>query len=248
MRQLLLTIAYDGRPYHGWQVQSNADTVQARLQAALAAVLGEAPPIKGCSRTDSGVHARRFCVSMPIESEIPCEKLVMALNAHLPRSIAALECREVPLDFHARYNSLGKLYSYEIWNSPRRNPFLDGLATHYPHRLDEESMRRNGLPLLGTHDFAAFCAAGSSVEDTVRTVTSFNVVREGDLVRMLISADGFLYNMVRIIAGTLIDMERGKLPKGSMAEIINSTSRSSAGFTAPPEGLYLQQVFYNLDD
>ncbi len=206
MRNVLLTIAYDGRAFHGWQVQENADTVQACLQKALAAVLGKAPPIKGCSRTDAGVHARRFCVSFPVESGIPCERLVMALNANLPRTVAALDCREVEDDFHARYSSLGKLYSYEIWNSPRRNPFLDGLATHYPVLLDEASMNENGIPLLGTHDFASFCAAGSSVESTVRTVTHFGVVREGDLVKVQIAADGFLYNMVRSIVGTLIDM------------------------------------------
>lgn len=248
MRKLLLTIAYDGRPYHGWQIQQNALTVQAVLQQALAAVLGAAPPIKGCSRTDTGVHARRFCVSIETENAIPCERLVMALNAHLPDSVAALDCREVPEDFHARYNALGKQYSYEIWNSPRRNPFLCGLATHYPVRLDETSMKLNGLPLLGTHDFASFCAAGSSVEDTVRTVSHFDVVREGDMVRIVIAADGFLYNMVRIIAGTLIDMERGRLEKGSMAAMIEAKDRSAAGYTAPPEGLYLEQVFYDLDD
>ena len=248
MRKLLLTISYDGRPYHGWQIQQNALTVQAVLQHALSAVLGSAPPIKGCSRTDTGVHARRFCVSLETDSSIPCERLIMALNAHLPDSVAVLGCREVPEDFHARYSALGKQYSYEIWNSPVRNPFLCGLATHYPVRLDENSMRQNGLPLLGTHDFASFCAAGSSVEDTVRTVSHFNVVREGDMVRIVIAADGFLYNMVRIIAGTLIDMERGKREKGSMAEIIEARQRQAAGFTAPPEGLFLEQVFYNLDD
>ena len=248
MRCVLLTIAYDGRAFHGWQVQNNAATVQACLQEALVSVLGAAPPIKGCSRTDAGVHARRFCVSFPLESSIPCERLVMALNARLPKTVAALDCREVPDDFHARYNALGKQYSYEIWNSPRRNPFLEGLATHYPVRLDEESMHRNGLPLLGTHDFSSFCASGSSVEDTVRTVTHFAVRREDDMVKIEIAADGFLYNMVRIIAGTLIDMERGKISKDSMAEIIEAKDRAVAGFTAPPEGLYLEQVFYSLDD
>ncbi len=248
MRNLLLTISYDGRPFHGWQIQHNAYTVQACLQEALAAVLGAAPPIKGCSRTDTGVHARRFCVSLVTESSIGCERLVMALNAHLPQSVAALSCREVPEDFHARYSALGKQYSYEIWNSPRRNPFLCGLATHYPHRLDEASMRENGRALLGVHDFASFCAAGSTVEDTVRTVTHFDVLRQEDMVRIVIAADGFLYNMVRIIAGTLIDMERGKREPGSIGRIIEAKSREAAGFTAPPEGLYLEQVFYNLDD
>lgn len=252
MRTLLLTLAYDGREYHGWQIQRNADTVQARLQQALGEVLGCVPPLKGCSRTDSGVHARMFCVSLSVEVAIPCERLVMALNVHLPRTIAVLSCREVPEGFHARYDCRGKRYSYEIWNSPVKNPFLDRLATRWPHRLDCDAMRENGLPLLGRHDFSAFCAQGSKIDprdpdsDTVRTVTELGVFREGELVRITVAADGFLYNMVRIIAGTLLDMERGRLPAGSMAEIIASGERTRAGFTAPPDGLYLQEVFYEL--
>ncbi|MBQ9994510.1 MAG: tRNA pseudouridine(38-40) synthase TruA [Clostridia bacterium] len=248
MRNLLLTISYDGRPYHGWQIQHNADTVQAQLQRALAAIFGTAPPIKGCSRTDTGVHARRFCISMEVESGIPCERLVMALNAHLPDSIAAIDCREVPEDFHARYSSLGKRYCYHIWNSRRRNPFLCGLATHHAPPLDAESMHREGQALLGRHDFASFCASGSSVEDTVRTVSQFEVHREGDMVIVTISADGFLYNMVRIIVGTLLDIERGKLPHGCIPDIIASCDRSRAGITAPPDGVYLDEVFYALAD
>lgn len=247
-KNILLTIAYDGRNYHGWQIQQNGDTVQARLQSALAAVFGTAPAIKGCSRTDAGVHARMFCVSMTIKSALPNERIVAALNAHLPRTIAVLSCREVREGFHARYSSLGKRYSYEIWNSPVRNPFLDGRATHIPWRIDENAMQSEGRALLGRHDFAAFCAAGSSVADTVRTVSELCVIRDGDMVRLTISADGFLYNMVRIIAGTLLDIERGKLPRGSIGDILESRDRSRAGRTAPPDGLYLDEVFYDKSD
>lgn len=245
-RTLLLTIAYDGRPYHGWQIQSNADTVQARLQQALSEALGELPDIKGCSRTDAGVHARMFCVSLCTKSSIPCDRVPSALNVRLPSSISVTSCREVPEGFHARYSVLGKQYSYEILNSRIRDPFLAGLATLYPRPLNADSMQDEGMPLLGTHDFSSFCAAGGSVEDKVRTVTRFEVVRQGDMVKIRIAADGFLYNMVRIIAGTLLDIERGKLPRGSMSRIIDARSRAQAGITAPPDGLYLDKVFYDL--
>lgn len=252
MRTLLLSLAYDGRAYHGWQIQNNADTVQARLQEAMARVFGSAPPIKGCSRTDTGVHARMFCVSFSTEAGIPCQRLIPALNVNLPRDIAVTDCREVPEDFHARYDCAGKRYSYEIWNSPVKNPFLDRLVTCWKYPLDEKRMKENGLALLGTHDCSALCAAGSSIDprdpdaDTVRTVTHFDVRREGDTVKITVAADGFLYNMVRIIAGTLLDMEAGRIPHGTMADIIASRDRSRAGHTAPPDGLYLDEVFYNL--
>jgi len=252
MRTLLLSLAYDGRAYHGWQIQQNADTVQARLQDALAQVFGSAPPIKGCSRTDTGVHARMFCVSFSTDGKIPCERLIPALNVKLPRDIAVTACREAPEGFHARYDCMGKRYSYEIWNSPIKNPFLDRLATRWPYPLDAGSMKANGLPLLGTHDCSALCAAGSSIDprdpdaDTVRTITHFDVKREGEMIKITVAADGFLYNMVRIIAGTLLDMEAGRIPPGTMADIIASGDRGRAGHTAPPDGLYLDEVFYNL--
>ena len=244
MRNILFTLRYDGRAFHGWQIQRNALTVQEAFQEALFATFGARCDIKACSRTDAGVHARMFCVSARTESRIPCEKLVAALNARLPRTIAVTGCREVPEDFHARYSALGKRYSYEIWNAPVRDPFREGLATHWPHPIDEKTMLADGLPLMGTHDFASFQAAGSEVEDTIRTVSGFDVLREGDLVRIVISADGFLYNMVRIIAGTLLDMQRGRLPHGGMTEIIEARGRSAAGFTAPPDGLFLDRVYY----
>ena len=252
MRNLLISLAYDGRAYHGWQIQHNAVTVQAQLQAAMAKIFGAVPPIKGCSRTDTGVHARMFCVSFPVESSIPCERLVAALNVNLPRDIAVTSCREVPEDFHARYSCKGKRYSYEIWNSQVKNPFLDRLATRWPWPLNEQAMKENGRPLLGTHDFSAFCAAGSSIDprdpdaDTVRTISELDVCREGDMVKITVAADGFLYNMVRIIAGTLLDMERGRIAPGTMTEIIASCDRERAGHTAPPDGLYLDEVFYDI--
>ncbi len=244
MRNVLLRLRFDGRAYHGWQIQKNAVTVQEVLQKAQSSVHGSAPPIKGCSRTDAGVHALEFCVSMPIYSNISCSSLVRALNVNLPESIAVLSCSEVDEEFHARYSVKYKRYLYRIWNSPVRDPFAAGLALHWPARLDEKAMEREAQAFLGTHDFSAFCASGSSVEDKVRTVTEYTACRNGDMIELRITADGFLYNMVRIITGTLIDVERGRLESGSIADIIDSRDRKRAGFTAPPDGLYLEEVIY----
>lgn len=246
MRNLLLTISFLGTAYHGWQIQKNAVTVQQRLQEALKAVLGKQPEIKGCSRTDTGVHAERFCVSVKTESRIPCDRLPVALNVNLPKDIAVVSCIEVPDDFHARYSAKGKRYVYKILNTPLRNPFYEDLALHFPQPIDEKKLNEACHAYIGTHDFAAFCSSGSSVTDTVRTVFDAKVWREDDIVIFSVSADGFLYNMVRIMAGTLLAVAEGKISEESIPEIINSKKRSYAGITAPPCGLYLKEVFYDL--
>lgn len=246
MRNLLLSIRFLGTAYHGWQIQHNAVTVQEKVQQALRAVLGTQPDIKGCSRTDTGVHASCFCVSLRTESRIPCDRLPIALNVNLPMDIAVLSCREVPDDFHARYSAKGKRYIYKILNTPLRDPFYDGLALHYPRPIDAAVMNEACRSYIGTHDFAAFCASGTSVEDTVRTVFDAEVRRDGDLVSFTVSADGFLYNMVRIMAGTLLAVNEGKLSPADIPDVIASHDRNRAGITAPPHGLYLDEVFYDL--
>lgn len=246
MRNLLLTISFLGTAYHGWQIQKNAVTVQQRLQEALKVVLGKQPEIKGCSRTDTGVHAERFCVSVKTESRIPCDRLPVALNVNLPKDIAAVSCIEVPDDFHARYSAKGKRYVYKILNTPLRNPFYEDLALYFPQPIDEKKLNEACHAYIGTHDFAAFCSSGSSVTDTVRTVFDAKVWREDDIVIFSVSADGFLYNMVRIMAGTLLAVAEGKISEESIPKIINSKKRSYAGITAPPCGLYLKEVFYDL--
>ncbi|MCI8497437.1 MAG: tRNA pseudouridine(38-40) synthase TruA [Clostridiales bacterium] len=244
-RNLVLALRYDGTRYHGWQVQKNAVTVQEQFQKAVAAVLGSCPDIKGCSRTDTGVHARMYCVSMPVESEIPCERLTAALNAHLPRDIAVYGCQEAPLDFHARYSCRGKRYVYQIWNGRARNPFYDGYALHVHHPMDDRMLNRAAQDFVGAHDFAAFCSTGSDVEDTVRTVSDCSVRREGDLIRFTVAADGFLYNMVRIMVGTLLRISEGKFAPDCISEILKQKKRGGAGPTAPAHGLFLQEVFYD---
>ncbi len=246
MRNLLLTIRFLGTAYHGWQIQKNAITVQQKLQDALKAVLGKQPEIKGCSRTDTGVHAECFCVSVKTDSKIPCDRLPVALNVNLPKDIAAVSCIEVPGDFHARYSAKGKRYVYKILNTPLRNPFYEGLALHYQHPIDEKQLNEACQAYVGTHDFAAFCSSGSSVDNTVRTVFDAEVGRDGDIVAFTVSANGFLYNMVRIMTGTLLAVAENKISADDIPEIIASRERSRAGITAPPCGLYLKEVFYDL--
>ena len=244
MRNLLLTISFDGTNYHGWQVQDNAVTVQQTLQDALEQICSSRDNIVGCSRTDAGVHANMYCCNMRTENPIECRRLVGALNAILPRDIAALECKEVDYDFHARYDCKSKEYIYKIWNSPNKNPFNFNHTLHYKYPLDEKFLSEQAKAYIGTHKFDSFCAAGSSVEDTERTVMNAAVEREGDMVIFRVEADGFLYNMVRIMAGTLIDISRGKIPADSIGQIIEARNRFAAGYTAPARGLFLNKIHY----
>lgn len=244
MRNLLLTLRFDGTAYHGWQVQKNAVTVQQIVQGAVASVLGERVDITGCSRTDAGVHANMYCCQLRTAHGIAENKLVNALNFHLPEDISAYDCREVPQDFHARYSCQSKEYIYKIWNSPHRNPFYEGYALHYKHGLDEAFLHAQAQAYVGTYDYAGFSSSGSSVADTVRTVKNFTVCREGDLLVFTVEANGFLYNMVRIMAGTLLEIAEGKIPPDTLGDVILSGKRERAGRTAPACGLYLNRVFY----
>lgn len=244
MRNLLLTISFDGTAYHGWQVQENAVTVQQMLQDALEHICSKRDNVVGCSRTDSGVHANMYCCNVRTESTIDCKKLVGALNAVLPEDIAAIDCREVDYGFHARYDCKSKEYIYKIWNSQNKNPFLYKYSLHYKYPLDAEFLDRQAKAFIGTHKFDSFCAAGSSVEDTERTVMNASVERDGDMVIFRVEANGFLYNMVRIMVGTLIDISRGKIPADSIDRIIGAENRSAAGYTAPAHGLYLNRINY----
>lgn len=244
MKNELLTLCFDGTNYHGWQVQPNAVTVQSRLQEAAEQILGERVPITGCSRTDAHVHADMFCCNLRTHKEMPPEKLQTALNAVLPRDIAVLSVREVPPDFHARYDCTGKSYRYLILNRAVRDPFLENRALHYPWALDAEALHAQAQSFLGTHDFSAFCASKSDVEDKVREIRECTVTRNGDLVEIRVTGDGFLYNMVRIMVGTLLDVQCGKIAVGSIPQILSSRDRTRAGATAPAHGLYLHKVYY----
>ena len=245
MRNLLLQITYDGSAYHGWQIQENARTVQAAFQEALYKVTGRQEEIKACSRTDTGVHARAFCVSLKTQSPIPPQRMVAALNHWLPEDIAVKDCRQVEDGFHARYSCKGKEYRYEIWNNPVRDPFLRGRALHYWYRLDEELLDRAAGYYIGAHDFTSFCTQDRrEAGDMTRRVTKARVQRQGDLVAFTVAADGFLYNMVRIMTGTLLWVQQGRIKPEDIPGIIAARDRAKAGPTAPACGLYLDKVFY----
>ncbi|MBQ8132927.1 MAG: tRNA pseudouridine(38-40) synthase TruA [Clostridia bacterium] len=245
MRNILLTLTYDGSKYHGWQIQNNAVTVQEVFQNALFRVIGTPTDIKGCSRTDSGVHANMYCVSFHTEHRIPLERLPAAVNNYLPDSIAVLDAAEADDDFHARYSCKGKEYIYKIWNAEIRNPFLVSYALHYWYQLDIDKMNRAAEHFLGTHDFTSFCTLDNREKgDFHRTISHLSVSKENDMVTITVQADGFLYNMVRIIVGTLLYVSQGKIAPDEIPSIIRAENRQLAGPTAPPEGLYLNKVIY----
>jgi len=245
MRNLKITISYDGKNLHGWQIQQNAITVQQCFQQALNSVLQYTPDIKGCSRTDTGVHANMYVISLKTDHKITCERLKAALNRYLPLSIAVKDVCEVDDDFHARYSCKGKRYIYKILNTEVRDPFCEGYALHYRYPIDEQMLNNAAQAYVGTHDFTSFCTLDKREKgDFTRTVKSFSVYREGEFVYMSVEADGFLYNMVRIMVGTLLKIQQGKLPHDSIPSIIFSENRKNAGPTAPACGLYLDEVFY----
>ena len=246
LRNLLITISYDGSKYHGWQIQQNAVTVQEVFQNALYSVINDKPDIKACSRTDTGVHAEMFCISAKISHPIPAVRLKAALNSYLPDSVVVLDVVEAPLDFHARYNAKGKRYVYRILNRLERDPFYVGRALHYKHSIDTELLNKACKAFIGSHDFTSFCTLDKREKgDFVRTIYDCSVVRKGDIVEFTVEGSGFLYNMVRIMVGTLLYINEGKISPDAIPEIIKAEDRSLAGPTAPPQGLYLNKVFYD---
>lgn len=244
MRTLLLTLRFLGTSYHGWQVQENAKSIQEQVQDAVEALFGTRDPVTGCSRTDTGVHAEMFCCTLRTENDISCYRLIAGMNAKLPPDIAVSDCIEVPEDFHPRYDATAKQYRYRIWNGKARNPFWEDRAYYVHPQLDAEHMNEQAKDFLGTHDFTSFTNSREVINDNVRTVRRAEVFREGECIVFLVEADGFLYNMVRIMAGTLLAIETGKRDEGSIPDILAARDRNAAGKTAPAHGLYLHRVFY----
>lgn len=244
----LLWIAYKGTNYGGFQVQPNAPTVCAAVQDAMQRVLGCRPDVKGCSRTDAGVHARRFALSFCYTGKVPAEKMVQAFNAHLPPDIRALEIWPVTENFHARYAAHAKTYRYYILNARVDDPFTFDTCCRIGPELDVAAMQAAAEQFVGTHDFLALCASGSSVAahgDTVRTITRCTVERAGDRVTITVTADGYLYNMVRILSGTLVEAGLHKRTPESIPALLASRDRRQAGQTLPAKGLFLEDVAYS---
>ena len=240
-----LIIEYDGTNYAGWQSQNNAVGVQQKIEAAFFRLTGRQTAVTGAGRTDSGVHALGQCAHADVETTIPAEKLCYALNAILPDDIRIRESTEVSEDFHARRSAKGKHYRYTIFNAPQACAIERDYRAHIRYPLDVEKMREAAGYIKGEHDFKCFQAAGSTpVKTTVRTITALEIKKQGDVITIDVFGTGFLYNMVRIIAGTLIEVGSGKKSPGSLEEIINSKNRDNAGPTAPAKGLTLVKVFY----
>lgn len=251
--KILIKISYVGTAYCGYQVQPNGVSVQQKLNEAALATFGFDCDVVGCSRTDSGVHANCFCATVSkkgesaLETAIPIERIPLALSAYLPQDIAVFDAAWVSNEFHARYDVKEKEYLYRFYNRAVRSPFEEERSMHVPKPISDEAlalMDRAAKTLCGTQDFAAYMAQGSSVKSTVRTVKHASVTREGDVITFRIAADGFLYNMVRIIAGTLLAVGQGKLTPEDVSRITASRDRKQAGSTAPACGLYLNRVTY----
>ena len=241
-------INYLGTNFHGFQVQPNERTVQGELCRALDLVFGSKTMVTGCSRTDAGVHASEFCLTIEnADATVPSEKLPIAVSRFLPTDISLYYACECDKDFHARYNVKSKEYVYKIRNTKISDPFDYGRVWFLPREIDEiklERMRRAVSYILGKQDFSAFMSEGSDVEDTVRTVYYVNIEKTGDMLEIKICADGFLYNMVRIIVGTLVEVAYGRFEPEDIKLILQSKDRQNAGRTAPAEGLYLNKVNY----
>lgn len=244
MRNIKLTLEYDGENYHGWQRQPQVTTIQGMIEEALAKVLQEKMNLIGAGRTDAGVHARGQVANFKTKSNIPLKNLKAALNGLLPEDIVVRHAVQVPDDFHARYDAKSKSYCYTILNSPLPSPFYRKYAYFFPHPLDTAAMKRAAKFLVGRHDFSSFRGAGMTRGNHIRKVKRLRISTEKELIRLDMEADGFLYNMVRIIAGTLLEAGRGKMVAGEVRRILRAKDRRQAGPTLPARGLCLVKVKY----
>ncbi len=244
MHNFKVMMSYDGSAYHGFQRQENALAIQQIIEETIERIIGEKTVIYGCSRTDTGVHANEYCFNFEHSNSITCHGLVRSLNSLLPDDIGIKSCEEVDSSFHARYSCIGKEYIYKIHNSSIKDPFLKDRAYRYNYPIDEKLLNKAAQAFVGTHDFKAFCSTGSTSNSTIRTIDSIEVSRDKDMIFIIVKGNGFLYNMVRIMVGTLIFINEGKISPDAVKTIIDSGERKKAGKTAPACGLYLNRVFY----
>mgnify|MGYP000114411167 CR=1 FL=1 len=244
MRNIKLTIEYDGKDFNGWQKQPKKLNIQGEIERAIKDITGEEVDLIASGRTDAGVHALAQVANFKTNSNIPVEKFPIALNTKLKRSIRVIDAQEVEERFHSRYNCKKKTYRYIINNSKNGTAIYRNFQYNFSDKLDESKMNIAIQYFVGEHDFKGFKASGTSSKSSVRTVYSGKVERSGDLVTIEITGNGFLYNMVRIIAGTLVDVGIGKIEPNEIPEIIKMQRRENAGKTLPPNGLYLMKVMY----
>ena len=251
--KILMHLSYLGTAYCGYQIQANGITVQQKLNEATEALFGYPCDIVGCSRTDSGVHANHFCATVTkkgeasISTNIPMDRFPMAISRFLPDDISIHLAEWVEDEFHPRYDVKYKEYVYCIWNHQSKNPFMSDRAWHYPRHLDDNAlvrMNRAAAYFCGTHDFTSYMASDTKITDAVRTIYHAEVFREGDTVCFRVSANGFLYNMVRILMGTLIAVAEGKLEPEDIPSVTQAKNRALAGITVPAHGLFLNRVVY----
>lgn len=245
MRNIALRLRYDGSRYHGWQVQKNEISVAQTVNEALEKVCGHPVKTVGCGRTDAGVHALRYCANFRTDSHIPADRLPLAVNSRLPADIAVEQAMDAPEDFNAIGSCIKKEYIYKILNSAIRDPFLEKRVCFYPQRLDMELMVRAAAAFEGTHDFKAVRSLGTPTKTTVRTVHHCRAEKQGDIITVSVCADGFLYNMCRAIVGTLIYASYGKLLPEDIPALLEKGDRRLTGPTMPPQGLYLNRVWYD---
>ena len=244
MNNIKITLEYDGTNYYGWQKQKGMKTIQGEIEEALFAVTKERCEVTGSSRTDAGVHAKGFVANFRTNSKVPPNRFREALNVKLPNDIVILKSEKVDDEFHARYYAKGKTYEYSILNDDVPSALMRNQVYHYKYDLDIDAMEVAAKQFIGTHDFAAFKTQGSSVKGTIRTIFEVKVEKTEKIIKISVSGDGFLYNMVRIIVGTLINVGRGKTDSNSIVDIINKKDRTLAGDCVPPHGLLLKEVYY----
>ncbi|MBE7022086.1 MAG: tRNA pseudouridine(38-40) synthase TruA [Ruminococcaceae bacterium] len=240
-----LRLMYDGTHYAGWQRQQNAVTIQGQLEEALLVITREAPAVTGISRTDAGVHAADFTANFHLTAPCDTARLCRGVNALLPRDIRVISCEPCAEEFSARFDAVRKTYLYRMDISPYGNVFFRQYAWHLPYPLNLEKMQQAAAHFLGCHDFSAFMAQGSSAKTFTREITESRLVQNGEILEYYITGNGFLYNMVRIITGTLVAVGKGKLAPEAVPEIILSRDRTRAGMTAPAKGLTLFKAIYN---
>ena len=245
MKNIALRLRYDGSRYHGWQVQKNAITVAQTMEEALAKVCGERVKLTGCGRTDAGVHALRYCANFHSDCTVPVDRMPLAVNSRLPDDIAVVDAVEVPDDFNAIGSCVKKEYVYKILNSRIPDPFLADRVCFYPQRLDISLMQAAARAFEGTHDFKAVRSEGTQTKTTVRTVYWCRVEKDGDLITVSICANGFLYNMCRAMVGTMVYASYGKLIPEEIPALLEKRDRRLTGPPMPPQGLYLNRVWYD---